>query len=640
MEEHGCGSVWWTMSVLLPMICHSLSSLYRGRGEFPSSLLVYFPTPWSVCPVVFSRMATSSLGTNDDVISSFNDLFKEAHSVLDWFTLGLHLGVPIGKLRRIEHDPRLNSINRQQSEMLDCWLKIKEPPATWRDLGEALLKMSDYVYLGKSILQKYCKYIEPMINTSSACSTQQDDHQQQASSRPSIPKHLLPCPPSSIPTQPHSLLSRGASKYTFMHLTPQDSYLVTNLCYISLSTDDFPSPHLLSRQPYPMLPPPYPSIPAHRPTPTPPMSLTSSPRHSSFYQVPSLPLYSSIRQGEMVVDTGNPPSISSAQSYESISMGPGRNMSRSIVACDRNGYQRQMPSENLLNFLPFNPAPNSIQSLTSSISSSQSQVVPNSLTSSQEQIAESELMHLSLDFTNLVIQARDALKEAKVQGEKLKKYLDDIFRGCKNFEPLKTLKTELSKIPRNPSVAEVFDVLLEFLNYDCPRILKLLIETFLPKSILVEKVNKYESDFRNFQNWCQMGTLSDAHRNVYPPTNHHYSDTTVAMHLNDSWQQQTYNQLDVLRDREFGPVEPPVSFRMIHSERRSILVVWETSYAVVEVLSIDCKQRFGHLRSQGVLQLLIGRNLLDYTVGSTHPKLYKLEVCFNELYTSIVWMHD
>lgn len=340
----------------------------------------------------------------------------------------------------------------------------------------------------------------------------------------------------------------------------------------------------------------------------------------------------SIELGEMVVDTRNP-SLASSHAHSLNDPNPS-GAPISIVAYDSNGQQWQLSDSNLLNFLRFDPSPNTIQSPTSSFSSNlgsnRSQEVPNTNPTTsipKEQVVETELRDFCFKFNNLIVLTREALTKAKVRGEKLKQYLCDILCGASCFKTVKPLKTELSRIPDSPTVNQVFEVLLNFLSYDCPRVLKLLIENFLPKSDLENRVTKYETEFKNFQLWCSMGSVADVHPRIYPPDDHHFSDTSVAMHLNDNWQEQKYSELNTLRDREFHHVEPNISFRIVHAEKRSILVVWETSYSVVNQLSIDCAERFRHLGSQGVLQLLIGRYLLDYTiVGMRKPRLYKLEV--------------
>lgn len=136
-----------------------------------------------------------------DVLPSFKDLFEQVHVVLEWYTLGLHLGVPIERLNVIDHSSR--ELGKKQMDMLDYWMRNLS--GTWKDLGDALLKMEAYSWLGRNILQKYCYNSLYQPQTSLATSSNKPPEQEEA--RP-FPKHLLPFhhhhPPSTAPSLHHN----------------------------------------------------------------------------------------------------------------------------------------------------------------------------------------------------------------------------------------------------------------------------------------------------------------------------------------------------------------------------------------------------------------------------------------------------
>ena len=68
------------------------------------------------------------------------NLSSELATVVDWFGLGLNLGLPKHELDRIEHDYQGN--DRRRVEMLDLWLRCT-PCATWEDVVRALEQMGE-----------------------------------------------------------------------------------------------------------------------------------------------------------------------------------------------------------------------------------------------------------------------------------------------------------------------------------------------------------------------------------------------------------------------------------------------------------------------------------------------------------------
>ena len=74
----------------------------------------------------------------------------ELATVVDWYQLGLNLGLPKHELTKIERDYQGN--DRRRLEMLDKWLRCT-PNATWRDVVSALEQMGEN-RVAESIPQK------------------------------------------------------------------------------------------------------------------------------------------------------------------------------------------------------------------------------------------------------------------------------------------------------------------------------------------------------------------------------------------------------------------------------------------------------------------------------------------------------
>ena len=81
--------------------------------------------------------------------ADYLSVFHETESVIEWFTLGLYLNLPLTKLKKIDADYRFNEERRR--EMLAVW--IKTGTATWSTLFCALNKMG-LRSLGKDIANR------------------------------------------------------------------------------------------------------------------------------------------------------------------------------------------------------------------------------------------------------------------------------------------------------------------------------------------------------------------------------------------------------------------------------------------------------------------------------------------------------
>ena len=82
-----------------------------------------------------------------------HNLSSELASVIDWFSLGLNLGLQKHELTKIERDYQGN--DRRRVEMLDLWLH-RTPNATWEDVVRALQQMGENV-VAENIREKYIR---------------------------------------------------------------------------------------------------------------------------------------------------------------------------------------------------------------------------------------------------------------------------------------------------------------------------------------------------------------------------------------------------------------------------------------------------------------------------------------------------
>ena len=82
---------------------------------------------------------------------------KELHEVSDWFSLGLHLGVPPAKLYDIKHDLTLRSTQEFRTEMLSVWMR--KSGASWPHVVTALMVIGRET-LAHKIALKYGKTVD------------------------------------------------------------------------------------------------------------------------------------------------------------------------------------------------------------------------------------------------------------------------------------------------------------------------------------------------------------------------------------------------------------------------------------------------------------------------------------------------
>ena len=82
-------------------------------------------------------------------VLNVQNLSPELATVINWYTLGLNLGLPKHELDKIECDYQKN--DRRKAEMLDLWLR-RTPNATWNDVMRALEQMGE-----NRVVENICK---------------------------------------------------------------------------------------------------------------------------------------------------------------------------------------------------------------------------------------------------------------------------------------------------------------------------------------------------------------------------------------------------------------------------------------------------------------------------------------------------
>ena len=87
-----------------------------------------------------SEVPATNLASPTDSALNLQNLSYELASVIDWFSLGLNLGLQKHELTKIERDYQGN--DRRRVEMLDIWLH-RTPNATWEDVVRALQQMGE-----------------------------------------------------------------------------------------------------------------------------------------------------------------------------------------------------------------------------------------------------------------------------------------------------------------------------------------------------------------------------------------------------------------------------------------------------------------------------------------------------------------
>ena len=95
--------------------------------------------------------------TDSGRLSGLNlkNLSSELATVIDWFLLGINLGLPEHELSKIRQNYAHQGIDQQRVEMLNLWLRCT-PNATWEDVVRALEQMGEN-RVAENIREKYIR---------------------------------------------------------------------------------------------------------------------------------------------------------------------------------------------------------------------------------------------------------------------------------------------------------------------------------------------------------------------------------------------------------------------------------------------------------------------------------------------------
>ena len=94
-----------------------------------------------------------ALASPTDSALNLKNLSSELATVINWFLLGINLGLQKHELTKIERDYQGN--DRRRVEMLNLWLQ-RTPNATWEDVVDALQQMGEN-RVAENIREKYIR---------------------------------------------------------------------------------------------------------------------------------------------------------------------------------------------------------------------------------------------------------------------------------------------------------------------------------------------------------------------------------------------------------------------------------------------------------------------------------------------------
>ena len=88
-----------------------------------------------------------------------NNIVLAISDIVEWFDLGLQLGLPSTTLRLIAADPNIKDTKSQRLAMLSEWLKY-DTSASWEKLAAALVAIGERV-AAANIRSKYTVKVPP-----------------------------------------------------------------------------------------------------------------------------------------------------------------------------------------------------------------------------------------------------------------------------------------------------------------------------------------------------------------------------------------------------------------------------------------------------------------------------------------------
>ena len=135
------------MLVFVTLLCMARSRAYTSEVQATNVALVSSPT--------YEVQATNVVLVPSPTDSALNlkNLSSELATVIDWFSLGINLGLQKHELTKIERDYQGN--DRRRVEMLYLWLQ-RTPNGTWEDVVDALQQMGANT-VAENIREKYIR---------------------------------------------------------------------------------------------------------------------------------------------------------------------------------------------------------------------------------------------------------------------------------------------------------------------------------------------------------------------------------------------------------------------------------------------------------------------------------------------------
>ena len=86
-------------------------------------------------------------------VPTLQQLLKVLKTVDNWFVFGVHLGVPMDQLNKIELSYHQKDLERYKIEMLQYWLENNKN-ASWKNVVQAL-EQTDQLALAETVKQQY-----------------------------------------------------------------------------------------------------------------------------------------------------------------------------------------------------------------------------------------------------------------------------------------------------------------------------------------------------------------------------------------------------------------------------------------------------------------------------------------------------
>ena len=188
------------------------------------------------------------------------------------------------------------------------------------------------------------------------------------------------------------------------------------------------------------------------------------------------------------------------------------------------------------------------------------------------------------------------------------------------------LEDHLKELQKKETPLEVFLFLKQFSSFNNYGLMQCIIEKFIDKQA-GPLLDEYITEHEDFVVSCPLADYALAYTET-AAKHTMLTPNTVAVHLDNRWEQRMVREARQFQYREFHQFYvPEMSFNMTRCEKRTIFIAWETTDIVIKKLLKDCNRRFSHLRTQGVLQLIIGPLEIDFTAQKRGPpSFYKLEV--------------